>query len=374
MSKVVVHIVKSVHRKQNVYLARYDYNRKAYALLKKLDFTHWSNTRKCWYFKQDVELVQTVIQLLKENDFQLDLSLYTAPKVILPANEDLIKKFDDYLLGLRLSNSTISTYTGIVRSYAYFLENKNLLSSDDIDFRSFIQYTIKQLDYSVSTHRQIISAFKHFTQLNPQLQLTVEVLKRPKRSRFMPQVLAMEEVIKILQVTSNLKHRFIIAMLYSCGLRISELLSMQTAHIDLHRRQVHVKNAKGRKDRYVGIAQNMDALIHNYLNTYQPYGYLIEGKAGKPYSASSIRAFLKTSCRKAGIKKTVTPHTLRHSYATHMIENGVGLRYVQELLGHSKPETTMLYTHIARKDLIEINNPLDLAIAKANKDKIISKL
>jgi integrase/recombinase XerD len=198
--------------------------------------------------------------------------------------------------------------------------------------------------------------------LYPELETLLEVMKRPKRDKFQPQVLSTQEVILLLQVTENLKHRFALGMLYSCGLRIGELLNMRLFHIDLDRQQVFVKHGKGRKDRHVSIAVSMFPLIKNYLATYRPETYVLESLSGGPYSSSSIRSFLRRSCKKAGIIKKITPHSLRHSYATHMIENGVGLRHVQELLGHSKPETTMLYTHIARKDLLQIVNPLDAAV------------
>jgi site-specific recombinase XerD len=134
--------------------------------------------------------------------------------------------------------------------------------------------------------------------------------------------------------------------------------------MDLERMQLHVRNSKGRKDRYVGIASSVLPLLHNYRNSYHTRTYLFEGAAGKRYSASSVRAFLKRSCKAAKITKHITPHTLRHSYATHLVENGAGIAHVQRLLGHSKPETTMLYTHIANADLIAIENPLDVAVHK----------
>ena len=112
----------------------------------------------------------------------------------------------------------------------------------------------------------------------------------------------------------------------------------------------------------VVLAESMLPLLHNYLTTYQPKIFFAEGQDGGPYSAVSIRAFLQEACRRAGIFKKVTPHTLRHSYATHMLENGIDLRYIQELLGHSKPETTMIYTHVSRKDILKIESPLDLAV------------
>jgi site-specific recombinase XerD len=129
-----------------------------------------------------------------------------------------------------------------------------------------------------------------------------------------------------------------------------------------------VKNSKGRKDRNVILAKSCIPLILNYLDTYKPNLYFTEGKPSEKYSAESVRAFLKRSCKNANITKCVTPHTLRHSYATHLLENGIDLRYIQELLGHSKPETTMIYTHVSKKDLLRIESPLDIAVKKVTKE------
>ena len=198
----------------------------------------------------------------------------------------------------------------------------------------------------------------------PHSKINTLKLTRPKVSRKLPSVLSQNEILNILAVTKNLKHRTAIAFLYSCGLRISELLSLKLENINIDRKQVHIKMSKGRKDRYIGLADSIIPLLRNYIVTYSPKFYFIEGIAGEKYSADSIRKVLKRSSKSASIQKNVTPHTLRHSYATHLLENGVDIRYIQTLLGHSKPETTMIYTHIKRTDLLSISNPLDLALKK----------
>ena len=186
----------------------------------------------------------------------------------------------------------------------------------------------------------------------------------PKKDKKLPVVLSVEEVLKLIQVTKNLKHRTIIAMLYSSGLRIGELLSLELRDFDLKRNQLHIKNGKGKKDRYVTLATSLHPILKNYYATYKPKNFFIENPKGNNYSATSIRSFLKKSCQAAGISKRVTPHSLRHSYATHLLEQGTDIRYIQELLGHSRPETTMVYTHVSKKDLRGIKSPLDIALNK----------
>ena len=134
-----------------------------------------------------------------------------------------------------------------------------------------------------------------------------------------------------------------------------------------------IGNSKGRKDRTVILAKSVVPLINNYLSTYNPAYFFAEGLKGQKYSAGSVRKFIKRGCVAAQIKKNVTPHTLRHSFATHLLENGIDLRYIQELLGHARPETTMIYTHVSRKDLLQIESPLDTAMKNLIEDERFDK-
>nr|WP_321235680.1 tyrosine-type recombinase/integrase [uncultured Psychroserpens sp.] len=193
-------------------------------------------------------------------------------------------------------------------------------------------------------------------------------LQRPKKSKKLPEVLSIEEILRLIQVTHNLKHRAIITLLYSGGLRIGELINLKLIDININRKQIHIRQSKGRKDRYIVLSDSFLPLFQNYYLSYLPKVYFVEGPKGTSYSASSVRKFLKRSCKLANIKRSITPHTLRHSYATHLLEQGVGLRHIQMLLGHSKPETTMIYTHVARKDLMQVKSPLDRALDDLNKN------
>jgi site-specific recombinase XerD len=359
----------AIHKKLPVVKIRFPYPSDGVTLIKQYPESRWSASMKSWYVKDDRILLRHIYEDLIGLGHEVDASGVSRPSSISPYNVVICERYRSYLEGLRFRESTIATYFTFIKALAEFLGDKKMDACETQDFRSFIEFKVKQLNFSISTHRQLISALRHLTALFPELIIPVEGVQRPKRSQFRPEVLSVEEVIKLLQVTHNLKHRFILAMLYSCGLRINELLTMPLNAIDLERKQVLVKNGKGRKDRYVMIAHHIYPLLTNYLNSFSPTEYLITGSNDRPYSASSVRAFLKRSCRSAGITKKVTPHTLRHSYATHLLENGVGLRHIQELLGHRKPETTMLYTHIARKDLLKIENPLDVAVEKYRTDK-----
>ncbi|NQX78619.1 site-specific tyrosine recombinase/integron integrase [Gilvibacter sp.] len=340
--------------------------------IKQLKGLHYSVSLKSYYV---LEADWTLDGLMTAFD-QLDLDV--GLKGILSDDSlRLLEQFKDYLLGQRLSPSTITTYSNFIIGFLKFLNDRPLAEVDNTVVRLFVEQQVKQRNYAISTHRQLISAIKHFGTLFLESEIDTSQLKRPFKSKYLPTVLSEEEVIDLLRFTRNLKHRVILALLYSSGLRIGELMNLKLQHIDLDRRQLYVKNSKGRKDRVVILAESFIPLLLNYLTSYSPKDYFIEGANGKAYAASSVRKFLKRSCQRAGIKKRVTPHTLRHSYATHLIEKGVGLRYVQELLGHAKPETTMIYTHVAKKDLLAIRSPLDTALerlSKQNKGPLIGPL
>jgi integrase/recombinase XerD len=288
---------------------------------------------------------------------------------------EILKRYVWYLKGKRLSSSTVNVYSNFIHEFLRFhcTRPTNELSENDV--RTYLEWAVKELKYSVSTHRQIISAFKHFAYFCPMCEINPEKLQRPKRDKKLLIVLSMEEVSRLLQVTKNLKQKTVIAIMYSCGLRIGEPINVELHCFDFNRKQLHIKLAKGRKDRYVTIAESIYPLLRQYFQSYRPKKYLIENPKGGKYSPESIRSFLKQSCKLAEIKKHVTPHTLRHSYATRLHENGTGLRYIQELLGHSKPETTMIYTHVSTRDVKDIKSPLDVALERSlNPDKRDQKL
>ncbi|WBL24132.1 site-specific tyrosine recombinase/integron integrase [Zunongwangia sp. HGR-M22] len=276
----------------------------------------------------------------------------------------LLKDYIGYLRGKRLSESTLKSYGFFVLRFIDLLKNKAIDDFANVDLDYFMTNVLAKENYSISSHRQCVSALKYLTEFCNVEKFDASEFNRPKKSKYLPIVLSDHEVLKLIQVTRNLKHRAIIALLYSAGLRIGELINLKVSDIDFSRNVIHIKQGKNRKDRVVNLSETVKPLLNNYLMTYEPRNFLIEGRDNSAYTPSSVRNFLKISCKQAGILKRVTPHTLRHSYATHMLENGVDIRYIQELLGHSKPETTMIYTHVAQKDLNKIKNPLDLAIER----------
>ena len=380
-NKFKVELTEFEHRSTPCYGIGFVFNDTLKKIIRSINHVRWSSSKTTFYIPKNKISLHQLFTILNKKDIYVDYSKIKKGKntyqkrkkttrKISDDKKEVIRTFIGYLRGLRLSESTVKTYFTFVADFVEFIEDKPLDTLNNIDVRLFVEKQVKNKRYAISTHRQLISAIKHFGVFLPESGLVVEELPRPSNSRYLPTVLSKEEVIDLLRATKNLKHRTVIALLYSAGLRIGEVINMELSAIDVDRRQLFIKNAKGRKDRVVVLAESFIPLYKNYYMTYTPRRYFVESPTFGKYSAGSIRNFLKRSCKSAGIKKHVTPHTLRHSYATHLVENGVGLRYVQELLGHAKPETTMIYTHVARKDLLQIQSPLDTAfIALTAPDK-----
>lgn len=365
-----IYLEQKIHRKESQLLLRFSFHSKLVALVKSIKNTYWSKTINAWYLKDSQENLDLILSVFK-NITAVDTSKISKKTLfkrnLTASQKKLLNNFYLFLKGKRYRPSTIQTYTFFVADFINFHSKTSLEELTNRAVELFIETVFMERNYSVSSQRQFISALKIFILFYPHTKINNLVLERPKRSRKLPSVLSQEEVLKIIQCTQNIKHRAILALIYSCGLRISELVNLKLIDFHIERKQLIVKNGKGRKDRYVSLADSFLPLLSNYYHSYKPKIYFVEGKNGGTYSPESVRQFLKKSCLKAEIKKTVTPHTFRHSYATHLLENGVDIRYIQSLLGHAKPETTMIYTHVKRKDLMDIQNPLDVALQKINK-------
>jgi site-specific recombinase XerD len=367
------------HRKNEVLLMRFPINNNLIERVKKIG-SFWSATKKAWYLrytKDNLKAIYAAFQdhaiiddsaLKSENDLTFNFNKASIKKQrgrVLPEDlhgQDIVQlhKFVKYLRGKSLSESTVRTYYTHILDLLKYLNGKPTEEISNRDIETFIEDVCIPRKYAISTLRQVMGAMKHFKTLFTECLIDETRLEMPRKSRILPTVLSKEEVVALLRSTKNLKHRAVLAMIYASGLRIGELIHLELRDIDVRRFQIFVRNSKGRKDRYVIMAKSLMPLLNNYMATYKPVKYFVEGmEPGIQYTAGSVRNFLRKSCFEAGIKKKVTPHTLRHCYATHLLENGVDIRYIQELLGHSKPETTMIYTHVATKDLLAIESPLD---------------
>jgi integrase/recombinase XerD len=205
-----------------------------------------------------------------------------------------------------------------------------------------------------------INVFLQFFSDKAPCEIEVEKVHRPKNPKTLPNVLGKEEVKLILNVQHNLKHKAMLSLIYACGLRRSELLNLKPADVDSRRHILIIRQAKGRKDRIAPVSEKLIELLRQYYRAYKPQVWLFEGQTGgEKYSEKSLENVLKQAVQKAGINKPVSLHWLRHSYATHLLEGGTDLRYIQELLGHRSSKTTEIYTHVSTKNIQNIVSPFD---------------
>ncbi|MFO7745413.1 MAG: tyrosine-type recombinase/integrase [Psychroflexus sp.] len=369
MKTVVLEPLK--HRQMSCVAIRFGFDAELKSALNRLPDCKWTQTHRCFYVPNVDASKRRLMRVLEDTDWKVDYSAMQKAKAesraepfLNPQHLARLEAYKQYLEGQRKSPSTVNSYSTFVELFLKFFNSTALTDLSNRSIELFAEGVLAKRNYSISSHRQAMNALKHFFVLNSDLKVLIEKISMPTKDRKLPDVLSTEEVISILQATRNLKHRALLGLIYSSGLRIGELLKLELKDVDLERQSIYVKSGKGRKDRHTTLGQSIQPLLVNYVRTYKPERFLFEGDAGVAYSASSVRAFLKRSCRFAKIKKKVTPHTLRHSFATHLLENGVDIRYIQELLGHSRPETTMIYTHVTERSISAIQNPLDVAVTK----------
>ena len=275
-------------------------------------------------------------------------------------SEDAIIRFEKWLLSKRYSKSTIKTYCDALR--VFFTYHKNI-SIQHITMQHIIQFNNEYIigrSLSISYQNQFVNALKLFYLIIQNTNVIIENIARPRREYRLPNVLSKEEVKLLLNTHRNLKHRTMLCLLYSCGLRSGELLNLQPIHIDSKRNIILIKQSKGKKDRIVPLSSKILEMLREYYRLYKPKTYLFEGqKIGEKYDSRSLQLVLKQAVKKTGIQKPVTLHWLRHSYATHLLESGTDLRYIQELLGHNSSKTTEIYTHVSTKNIQHIKSPFD---------------
>jgi len=268
------------------------------------------------------------------------------------------------------SESTINTYLAALKKFASFCIENQLNPKEDV--HSFLHHIVQQ-GYSVSYQNQVINAIKYYWEHILNKERSYITIDRPIKERKLPEVLSLEEVSKIFDSCYNFKHLMILKTIYACGLRISEVINLEFKDINGARLTVRIKNAKGKKDRIVPIPKELLEELRSYYKVYRPFKFLFEGKgstssAPKPYSSTSIQAIVRNISKRAGIKRRITPHTLRHSYATHLYEYGINLRSIQVLLGHESSKTTEIYTRVSNIHISNTPSPLNF-LNKNNPEK-----
>ncbi len=318
------------------------------ARIKKIEGARWSQSLIAWHLP-DTE----------ENRVKFNLSPHSQS---LPSVEGMeqIEKFKQWLRSKRYSDSTLKTYSEALKSFLVFYRDKSIAEITNEDVIIYNNEFILKNNLSASYQNQIVNAIKLFFQIIRDTKMMVDKIHRPKRAKVLPNVLSKEEIKLILNAHSNSKHKMMLSLIYSCGLRRSELLNLKPADIDSQRGIVIIRQSKGKKDRIVPLSPKILDMLREYYIGFKPKTWLFEGQnKGEQYSEYSLQSVLKQALQKVGCTKPVTLHWLRHSYATHLLESGTDLRYIQELLGHNSSKTTEIYTHVSTKSIQQIKSPFD---------------
>lgn len=254
--------------------------------------------------------------------------------------------------------NTAKTYINFFENFINHYSEKSLESIDENDIRNYLQVLV-QKNHSHSYLNQAVNSIKFYYEVVMGMPNRFYSIERPRPEHKLPKVISKEEVAEMIRKTGNIKHRCIISLLYSAGLRRGELLNLKLDDIDGKRMLITVRAPKGNKDRVTILSPFVLTELRNYFKEYRPKEFLFEGQSKKQYSAESVGNIIKASAKKAKIQKRVTPHMLRHSFATHLLEDGADLRYIQSLLGHSSSKTTEIYTQVTLKHIKNIQSPFD---------------
>lgn len=351
------------HYKNNdVIFIRFEKEKLKMEAVKKLTGRKWSQSRRMWYVLDKKEY-RTLFGLNPQSIYQKD------DESLIPERREIFNAYIQQLELRAYSQHTIKNYTMEFRNF--LLEIPSTISiadmkQDKID--AYFQAKIQSGKYKENTLHCSINAVKfYYEKVQKQGRLKI-VFVRPKRQKILPKVIGEMEIIKILTETENLKHKTILMTAYAAGLRVSEIINLKIEDIDSSRMQIFIQRAKGKKDRVVPLSLVLLNTLREYYKMYKPKIYLFEGQYGGQYSSRSAQAIFKKASQKLGLASYLSFHSLRHSHATHLLENGTDLRYIQALLGHNDVKTTLRYTEVSKKSLLNIESPLDKIVRKIGGD------
>ena len=345
-----------------------------HALVKTLDHPKWSNTYSMVYLTNTPKNYSSIFRVFKGVAW-INLSSFSSnnrrTKSIAPINIDGYRKRELpknhrrcpelFLQKIELKGyafNTATTYISMFEKFINFHKIDDLLSIDEEQIRLYLQGLVHQKK-SDSYVNQMINSIKFYYEIVMEMPNRFYSIERPRKKERLPKVISIEEVQAMINCTKNIKHRCIISLFYSSGIRLQELIDLELKNIDSKRMVINILNGKGGKDRITLLSEYLLNDLRSYFLMHKPSLYLFEGLRGKKYSNTSISRIIHKAQKAAKINKTVTPHVLRHSFATHLLESGTDLRYIQTLLGHSSTKTTEIYTHVAIKHIKLIQNPLD---------------
>ena len=343
------------------------YNPSYIEQLNKLPGKQWDAQQKLWDLPCDkitLDELMTIFQGeiidVAEEVFSSSVGEYLREKTKEKGQrKDILESAKKELVMKGMSTRTIKAYIDQIKRFGDYL-NVPLEQATSDHIYQYILHCIEQGHCSYSYIGQAISALKFFYEGYLHKAHFLDELPRPQKVKRLPDILSQEEIHKIFASIENVKHKALMMMVYSSGLRVGEVVRLKIGDIDSKRMLIHIRKGKGQKDRYTMLSKAALTILRDYFKLYKPHIWLFEGEDGdKHLTERTAQRIFEKACTKSGIMKSVSVHTLRHSFATHLLEAGTDLRYIQELLGHTSSKTTEIYTHVSRKDIGRILSPLD---------------
>jgi site-specific recombinase XerD len=334
---------------ENQISVRVPYHEQYISEMKSIQGHRWNPAEKYWSFPYSRENYERLADIFQGEELLVD-PLFKKNHTLEELSRELISR--------RYSLKTVKAYLRLNKEFCEFSKKAPQECNQD-DIKDYLLYLAEEKEISTSYLNIAINALKFYYGEVLRKQFIYEI-KRPRRDKKLPVVLSKEEVAAIFGALTNEKHKLILMLTYAAGLRVSEVAGLCVEDIDFQRKLIHIREAKGRKDRYTLLSEVAMEFIQQYRKEYQPKKWLFSGADPEKHIAiRTVQAVFEQAKEKAGIKKDVSIHSLRHSFATHLLEGGTDLRYIQELLGHQSSKTTEIYTHVSQKSIGKIVSPLD---------------
>lgn len=345
----------------------FPYNEEYIAKVRAIPGRKWDKDAKRWLIPDSCESLEQLKQLFSKAELVIDSRISGKRSEEREDSTDQLLKLMREKLKLRgYSPKTIKSYISHAKLFLDHCDKKaDSLNKEDIN--KYLLYLLDEKNNSHSYVSQAISSIKFiFVHVLMNDDFVVDIM-RPKKENKLPEVLSQKEVLSILDNVRNLKHKAILFLTYSSGLRVGEVVRLKVNDIDSDRMLIHVIQGKGRKDRYTVLSEVALKVLREYARELKPSKWLFQGEdAGSHITERTVQRIFENAKDKAGIKKKVSIHSLRHSFATHLLEGGIDLRYIQELLGHQNSKTTEIYTHVTQKSIKNIASPLDRLMGKSD--------
>lgn len=341
-----------INKKENKLIIKFDYSPSRVEKIKTFRNYKWVPEDKSWTIPFSENNLDNIKQLFKGEKVQISFEDDTP-------NSDVIAKLREELILKGYSFKTRKLYLGHIKRFSSFA-GKKTDEVEAIEIRKYITFLLENQQASHTYTNQAIIALKFLYNDVLKQNRIIETLPRPKKEKKLPNILSPQEVLKILNSIQNEKHRTILFLVYSAGLRVGEVVRLNIGDIDSSRMLIHINQGKGGKDRYTLLSEVALNQLRRYYKQYKPETWLFPGGDGNGHlTERTVQKIFEDACAKSGINKKATVHTFRHSFATHLLEGGTDLRYIQELLGHSSSKTTEIYTHVTEKSVANIQSPLD---------------